>query len=77
MIYYSVMEKINLSFSEILQEIMIEKSLNQSEIAEIIGVKQSQVSEWLKGKSKPGYDNLRAICENLDVSAERLLALDK
>ena len=71
------MEKINLSFSEILQEIMIEKSLNQSALAEIIGVKQSQVSEWLKGKSKPGYDNLRAICENLDVSAERLLALEK
>ena len=71
------MEKINLSFSEILQEIMIEKSLNQSAIAEIIGVKQSQVSEWLKGKSKPGYDNLRSICENLDISADRLLGLDK
>ena len=71
------MEKINLNFTEILQEIMIEKSLNQSAFAEKIGVKQSQVCEWLKGKSKPGYDNLRAICENLDISADRLLGIDK
>ncbi len=72
-----IKKKFNLSFSEILQEIMIEKSLNQTALAEKIGVKQSQVSEWLKGKSKPGYDNLRSMCENLGVSAERLLGLDK
>lgn len=71
------MDKVILSFSEILQEIMIEKSLNQTELAEKIGVKQSQISEWLKGKSKPGYDNLRALCENLDISAERLLGVEK
>jgi len=71
------MERINLTFSEILQEIMLEKSLNQTALAGKIGVKQSQVSEWIKGKSKPGYDNLRSMCENLDISAERLLGLDK
>lgn len=71
------MERINLSFSEILQEIMIEKSLNQTALAEKIGVKQSQVCEWIKGKSKPGYDNLRSMYENLGVSAERLFGLDK
>ena len=71
------MDKVILSFSEILQEIMIEKSLNQTELAKKIGVKQSQISEWLKGKSKPGYDNLRALCENLDISAERLLGVEK
>ena len=71
------MERINLTFSEILQEIMLEKSLNQTALAGKIGVKQSQESEWIKGKSKPGYDNLRSMCENLDISAERLLGLDK
>lgn len=71
------MNKIKLTFSEILQEIMLEKSLNQVRIAEIIGVKQSQVSEWLKEKSKPGYDNLKSICENLNISAERILGIDK
>lgn len=71
------MERINLTFSEILQEIMLEKSLTQTAFAGKIGVKQSQVSEWIKGKSKPGYDNLRSMCENLDIPAERLLGLDK
>ena len=71
------MERINLSFSEILQEIMLEKSLTQTALAEKIGVKQSQVCEWIKGKSRPGYDNLRSMVENLDVSAERLLGLEK
>lgn len=71
------MDKIKLSFSEILQEIMFEKSLTQVAVAEKIGVKQSQVSEWLKGKSKPGYDSLKAICENLGISADRILGIDK
>ena len=76
-LYHKCMEREQQTFGEILQEIMIDKKLNQSTLALKIGVKQSQVSEWLKGKSKPGYDNLRALCENLNVSAEKLLGLDK
>ena len=40
-----------MEFIEILQEIMIENNLNQSQLATMIGVKQSQVSEWLSGKA--------------------------
>ena len=50
-----------MNFIEILKEIMIENNLTQTAFAKIIGIKQSQVSEWLKGKSKPGYDNLKLI----------------
>ena len=64
-----------MEFIEILKEIMFETGLNQTKFAEKIGVKQSQVSEWLKGKSKPGYDSLKAICLSLDISANRLLGL--
>ena len=66
-----------MEFIDILKEIMIEKELNQSELASKIGVKQSQVSEWLSGKSKPGYDNLKAICVNLDVSGDFLLGVNQ
>ena len=31
----------------------------------------------LKGKSKPGYDSIKAICLALDISADRLLGLDE
>ena len=56
---------------------MIDFNLNQSQLADKIGLKQSQISEWLKGKSKPGYDSIRAICVALGISADRLLGLDK
>ena len=65
-----------MEFSKILKNLMIEKNLTQTELAKKIGVKQSQVSEWLKGKSKPGYDNLRAMCISLKVSGEYLFGLE-
>ena len=65
-----------MSFIEILKDLMIDYNLNQTQLAEKIGVKQSQVSEWLKGKSKPGYDSLKSICIALDISADKLLGLD-
>ncbi len=66
-----------MDFIDILKDIMVDFNLNQSQLAKIIGVKQSQVSEWLSGKSKPGYDSLRAICKSLDISADRILGLDE
>ena len=65
-----------MNFIEILNDIMIEFDLNQTEFAKKVGIKQSQVSEWLNGKSKPGYDSIKAICTALDISADRLLGLD-
>lgn len=61
---------------DILKEIMIERNLNQTTFAKLIGVKQSQVSEWLNGKSKPSYDSLVNICRNLDISGDYILGLN-
>lgn len=66
-----------MDFIEILKEIMIDFNLNQSQLAEKIGLKQSQISEWLKGKSKPGYDSIKSLCLALDISADRILGLDE
>ena len=65
-----------MNFIEILNDIMIEFDLNQTQLAKRIGIKQSQVSEWLNGKSKPGYDSIKAICLSLGISADRLLGID-
>ncbi|MBQ8615130.1 MAG: helix-turn-helix transcriptional regulator [Clostridia bacterium] len=65
-----------MEFIDILKDIMHDFELNQSTLAQKIGVKQSQISEWLNGKSKPGYDNLKAICIALGISADRLFGLD-
>lgn len=65
-----------MNFVEILKDIMVDYNLNQSQLANKLGLKQSQISEWLNGKSKPGYDNIKLICQTLGVSADRLLGLE-
>ena len=65
-----------MEFNEILREIIKSNNYTQKQIAQKIGVKQSQISEWLKGKAKPGYDNIKAIIKNLDVTAEYILGFE-
>lgn len=64
-----------MDFIEILNELMIDNNLNQVKLAKMVGVRQGQVSEWLNGKSKPGYDSLKALALALDVSADVLLGI--
>lgn len=65
----------NYTFSDILNEFLTNNNLTQTAFAKTVGVKQSQVSEWLKGKAKPGYDILKKIATAYDVSADYLLGL--
>ena len=65
-----------MEFIKILKDLMEEKKLSQTALAKLVGVKQSQVCEWLKGKSKPGYDNLKSICVALNVSGDYILGID-
>ncbi len=64
-----------MDFIEILKELMIDNELNQVKLAKLVGVRQGQVSEWLNGKSKPGYDSLKALAIALNVSADVLLGI--
>ena len=58
-----------MEFSEILTEYLEIKGITQTQFAKLAGVRQSQVSEWLKGKSKPGYDIMKRILRNTDEPA--------
>lgn len=62
-------------FKDILKDFLQEKDLTQVSFAKLIGVKQSQVSEWLKGKAKPGYDILKRIAVAFDISADYFLGI--
>lgn len=63
------------NFSEILKDFLAENDLTQVAFAEMIGVKQSQVSEWLKGKAKPSYDMLKRMVLAFNVSADYFLGI--
>ena len=65
----------DLEFKEILEEFLLLKGLTQVAFAAKIGVKQSQVSEWLRGKAKPGYDILKRLALAFDVSADYFLGI--
>lgn len=62
-------------FSEILREFLADNNLTQVAFAKLIGVKQGQVSEWLKGKAKPGYDTLKNMALAFNVSADYFLGI--
>lgn len=64
-----------IEFKQILKEFLDENNLTQVEFAKKIGAKQGQVSEWLKGKAKPGYDTLRAIAVAFGISADYFLGI--
>lgn len=64
-----------MEFKEILKEFMKENGLTQTDFARVVGVKQSQVSEWLKGKSKPSYDILKQISVSFGITADYFLGI--
>lgn len=63
------------AFKDILKEFLQENQISQTEFARKIGVKQGQVSEWLKGKAKPGYDNLKQMALAFGISADIFLGI--
>lgn len=63
------------TFSKILKDFLIENNLTQVAFANTIGVKQSQVSEWMKGKAKPSYDTLKAMALAFNISADYFLGI--
>lgn len=63
------------NFPQILKDLMQERGINQLQLSELLGVRQSQVSNWVNNKSLPGYYSIRMICLKLKVSADYLLEL--
>jgi transcriptional regulator with XRE-family HTH domain len=64
-------------FKEILADFLLENRLSQTAFAKRIEIKQGQVSEWLRGKAKPGYDILKKIAVAFGVPADYLLGISE
>jgi transcriptional regulator with XRE-family HTH domain len=61
-----------IEFHIILKELMKKRGLNQQQIADLLGIRQSQVSNWLNAHSLPGYFSLKLLCEKLKIPATDL-----
>ena len=59
-------------FMRVLREAMYSKKLSQMDLAIALGVRQSQVSNWLNGRSLPNYTSIQVIKDKLGIAIEQM-----
>ena len=67
----------HMPYVEIIKQIMIECNYSQQQIADVLGVNQTTVSQWLLGKKKPGYDSILLIYQKFGVEPNALFGIDE
>lgn len=60
-------------FVKRLKKLMTEKNISQKKLAEMTGITQSSISDWVNGKYKPRQDKVYLLSESLKVSPAYLL----
>mgnify|MGYP005961224545 FL=1 len=56
-----------------IKELRISKGLKQSDLANLLHVAQTTISNWENDRTEPDFDSLRQMTELFDVSADYLL----
>lgn len=63
-------------YIDIIKQIMQEKNLSQQAFANILGVNQTTISQWLLGNKKPGYDSILLLYEKFGVEPNLLFGIE-
>ena len=66
-----------MTFGEKLRLLRENAELNQTELAQAVGMTQRKISYLECGKYEPGMDDLRILCRYFNVSADYLLGFPK
>ena len=64
-------------FSRILLQLRERTNTNQKNLAAVLGMTPSVVSQYEKGKAMPGYDVMQKIADHFNVSVDFLLGREK
>jgi transcriptional regulator with XRE-family HTH domain len=72
----SLKNNINMNYADVITQVMQERNLSQQALANIIGVNQTTVSQWLLGRKKPSYDNILSLYEKLGITPNSLFGID-
>ena len=56
---------------------MQEKGLSQQAFGDIMGINQTTISQWLRGKKKPGYDSIMLLYQKFDIEPNLLFGIEK
>lgn len=62
---------------KIIKELMEIEKINQTELAEKIGVKQNTVSSWVLNKKEPNITSLWLLADYFDVDIDYLVGRKK
>ncbi|MBO5027496.1 MAG: helix-turn-helix transcriptional regulator [Clostridia bacterium] len=65
------------NISEKLAEAIKQSGMKQTTIAEKIGVRQQQISCYIKGITLPSLDTLSRLCTALDLDANEILCVER
>lgn len=60
-------------FSDILKELREDKHHTQADLANLLGVAKSTVSNWEQKKCEPSFEQLCRICDIYNATADYLL----
>ena len=63
--------------SEKLAEAIQQSGITQTELAQKIGVRQQQISSYIKGHTLPSLDTLSRLCSVLDLDANEILCVER
>ena len=58
-------------FISALDNLMRKRNLSQLALSKSLGIRQSQVSNWLAGKSLPGFESIQLLCSYFKIGADQ------
>jgi transcriptional regulator with XRE-family HTH domain len=61
-----------LRFGKFLQKLMVDRGVRSKELAELLGVTASTISEWRGGTNPPTDNNIKALSQFFGVTEERI-----
>ena len=66
----------NMPYIDVLRQLMNERGLSQQRLAEMLGVNQTTVGQWLLGRKKPGYDSILMLYEKFGIQPNELFGVE-
>ena len=66
-----------MSYIDTIRQVLIDNHLSQQQFADIIGVNQTTVSQWLLGRKKPGYDSILLLYEKFGIEPNELFGIER
>ena len=64
------------NYIEVIRQLMSEKKMSQQKLADMLGVNQTTVSQWLLGNKKPGFDSIFAFYEKFGIEPNELFGIE-